>query len=99
MRRDKLDKLLKEQPEEVRRLRVEYDTLNDRVKDLNSQLYSFKQNCAHVIAKSYDSAICLVCDSHMGWFCEESPNKYCEYDADDTWNDFCIYCQGPEERK
>lgn len=33
------------------------------------------------------------------WDCPTSPLKICVYKDDDRYNDFCIYCGDPEERK
>lgn len=99
MKRSKIDELLNEQPDEVKNQRIEFDILKNKHVEISRQLYNFQKNCQHVVVNSHESAICLVCDTNLGWYCEDSPTKSCKYEDDDYNCDFCIYCNNPDERK
>ena len=48
---------------------------------------------------SYGGAMCIVCGKHLGWYCPDSPTKTCDYPDHPPYDDGCIYCGLPSERK
>lgn len=43
---------------------------------------------------------CKVCGRTFDWYCPTSPTHLCEYDEEkDPARDFCLWCDGPEDRK
>jgi hypothetical protein len=46
------------------------------------------------------SACCEICGKYFGWRCKKSPTQYCIYnEIDDPFQDSCIHCGYPDERK
>jgi hypothetical protein len=46
----------------------------------------------------YESGACWICGKEFGWYCPDSPNHICEY-SQEYYQEGCIYCDQPEERK
>lgn len=74
------------------------DDLREYVNGVQQTLYKLIRNCDHFIINfgDYESAVCDICGTSFGWYCRESPKKYCEYKAGD---ESCIHCGQPSERK
>ena len=54
----------------------------------------------HVVIKVVSSAMCDICAKSFGWWCPDSEDNICEYDAvKDPNYDFCLHCGRPDERK
>jgi len=67
-----------------------------QIQDILSRLI---KECKHLIISSdWAGAYCNICGENFGWYCEESPVKYCEYDKSSGWI-MCKHCQEPRERK
>ena len=53
--------------------------------------------------KDFGGAYCDICGESFGWYCEQSPVKYCEYGAGEYGevNHFieCKHCGQPRSRK
>jgi hypothetical protein len=43
-----------------------------------------------------ESATCIACGMHFGWFCPINPEHYCLYQDGDVF--LCIFCGQPKER-
>ncbi len=52
----------------------------------------------HIVIKIGYSSVCDICAKDLGWYCVDSPNKYCEYDESSGWID-CKHCGQPSIRK
>ena len=76
-------------------LQAQIQAAKTNVKVAQENYTRLKQVCTHVYAQKYDSAVCVICENHAGWWCPDGPNNTCEYDHDE----WCIHCGDPEERK
>ena len=68
---------------------------------IDKEIASRIKNCKHNIIKQGECisiAVCTKCGKHFGWWCPESKNGVCEYKTD-PYNEECIHCGQPEERK
>lgn len=74
------------------------DDLRDYVNKNQQTLYKLISDCNHLIVNfgNYETAICDICGTSFGWYCRESPTKYCQYKAG---AESCMYCGQPYERK
>lgn len=56
-----------------------------------------QRQCHHKIIKDTrcEIAVCSICGSQFGWYCDKSPTHHCEYEVGEN----CIHCGQPEERK
>ena len=61
-------------------------------------LMEARAGCDHFIIKVGYSSVCEICAKDFGWYCEDSPKKYCEYDESSGWID-CKHCGQPTTRK
>jgi hypothetical protein len=82
-------------------MRKEIKQINDLIQLLNMEKNELLKKCPHEIIpidepKDHDSARCWICNKDFGWYCKNSPTKFCKYEND---IDSCIYCCQPEERK
>lgn len=70
---------------------------------LAKEIRSVRTVCNHphvVKDRRSDGASCQDCKESLGWYCETSPTKTCQYDEEnDPACDSCIYCGDPDERK
>lgn len=49
-----------------------------------------------------ESGACWICGKEFGWYCPDSPDHICDYYHEDLkgfYQDDCIYCHQPKERK
>jgi hypothetical protein len=72
------------------------DLLRRYINDNQQILHRLIRKCQHLIVRRIDSAICDICGTNFGWYCEKSPTKYCDYKAG---SEFCIHCKISDERK
>ena len=74
------------------------DNLRDYVKNITAILNKLIKECKHLIVevKDFGGAYCDICGESFGWYCEESPTKYCEYNENHI---NCDYCGQPRSRK
>ncbi len=57
-------------------LLVQVGKLIQRLKKIKSKLID---NCNHNIIEAGGGAICSICTTDFGWYCEESPDNTCHY--------------------
>lgn len=73
------------------------DYLRNYVKDVTDTLNKLIRECNHLIISSdWAGAYCDICGESFGWYCKESPTKYCAYNKDHI---NCDYCGEPRSRK
>lgn len=81
-------------------------TYAKRISDLRAYVGKFTEilnnlikNCKHLIVCMHDfeGAYCDICGESFGWYCEESPTKYCEYGSNNYID--CKHCGQPKSRK
>jgi hypothetical protein len=73
--------------------------------NLSLALMVLSQDCPHIILEKqpedfggwpdYGAAECDICGQSFGWYCPDSPDRYCHYKVGEN----CIYCGDPDERK
>jgi len=72
---------------------------------LDSEFYLLKRKCeklGHEIVKceiteNHESAVCSICDTILGRWCENAPTNVCEFDENTGYGECCIYCGRPKE--
>lgn len=69
------------------------------VGDVTATLNRLIRECKHLIVcmRDFGGAYCNICGESFGWYCGESPTKYCEYGDGDYIN--CKHCGQPKSRK
>ena len=62
-----------------------------------NRLMPAREYCEHksVFWDLDDTAKCVACNEDLGWYCQESPKRYCEYFGGEC----CVHCGDPEERQ
>jgi len=74
--------------------------LKTQITQGEKNLYNAKHSCFCLKVYKYNcSCICFICGDGKGYWCKNSPKKYCEYEKSDDMHEFCIYCGEPEKRK
>lgn len=91
----------KEIKEEINKIKKEIVELTGLIATKRERIATIKSKCTHDIIQKGQSAYCDVCGDYLGWYCDESPTKTCDYEQEDGEydEDNCIYCGMPEERK
>jgi len=87
--------------EEQRKLKQKIKELREEVKTVQGSLSKLLDKCGHNIIKKGESAVCVICDQNLGWWCPGSPDYICEYfDSNEMcFSEYCIFCHQPSERK
>ena len=90
-------------PEQRKFLVKYYEAAIDRQENHHKALFRIlvvlKDECNHeaVVKVRDDVAVCDTCGTNLGWWCNDSPAHFCQYD--DEHGKDCIYCGLPIERK
>lgn len=92
---------LKSNPEALKKVLDKINALKTQkekeLRIIEGIIMHIKRQCRHKIIKDQrcDIAVCKICGSQFGWYCEKSPVHHCEYEMSEN----CIHCGSPEERK
>ena len=66
----------------------------------NEHIKKLCHEAGHPLSRAGDTQYCTTCSATLGWSCDTSPIKVCQYNVDeDPACDSCIWCGDPEERK
>jgi hypothetical protein len=68
------------------------------IRGIQDILNKLIRECNHLIVcmKDFGGAYCDICGESFGWYCEESPTKYCDFSVHFIE---CKYCGQPRSRK
>lgn len=72
--------------------------LRDYTRGIQGILDELIKNCKHLIVeiKDFGGAYCDICGESFGWYCKQSPIKYCTYKINHI---NCDFCGQPKSRK
>lgn len=75
-----------------------------RISDLRDYIHIYQnilneliRECKHlIVCTDFGGAYCDICGESFGWYCKESPTKYCDFSVHFIE---CKYCGQPRSRK
>jgi len=71
--------------------------LRGYIRNIQDTLNKLIRECNHlIVCTDFGGAYCDICGESFGWYCEESPTKYCDHSVHFIE---CKYCGEPRSRK
>jgi hypothetical protein len=71
--------------------------LRDYIRNVQDILNKLIKECKHrIVSTDFGGAYCIICEESFGWYCKESPTKYCDFSVHFIE---CKYCGQPRSRK